>query len=170
MVIGAARRETRGRLDGLLVKPLLVLELLPLVFGRNLGFVGGDLRSSVGIARGLLQTNLSLLLLLLLMGPTKRCNCVLRLMAWRWGQNGHESRPVLMLDTVAIPLVFAGTCEMLSPSVLAVTVIRKVSNTVKGEPLSVLAGVRIRTIPNLEDRMDRLEDLIGNVCGGCGQL
>ena len=79
MVSGAARRGTRGgRLQGLLVEPLLVLELLPLVFGRNLGLVGGDMGSYVGVERGLMQAKLSPLLM---MGPTGRCNCVLLMMA-----------------------------------------------------------------------------------------
>ena len=83
------------RLQGLLeLLPLLVLELLPLVFRRKRGRVGGDLRSSVGVVRGLLQAKLSLLLL---MGPSRRCLSVLLLVVGQWGQSGQESRPELLL-------------------------------------------------------------------------
>ena len=86
--------------------PLLALELLPRVFRRKLGLVVGDLRSSVGIVRGMLQAELSLLLLLV--GPSRRCLSALLLMVGQWGQSGQELRPVLLLDTVAVPLVFTG--------------------------------------------------------------
>ena len=91
--------------------PLLVLEPLPLVFRRKPGLVVGDLRSPAGIVVGLLHTKLSLLLLLA--GPSRRCLSVLLLMVRKLGKSGQERRPMLLLDAIAIPLVFTGPLNLL---------------------------------------------------------